>query len=324
MVLLFPKIPLGRMFGVVLSVLLGSTGSGMAQISACGILAQLLQIEAAVTDTALTDKLPAETQLRALAAALPPAAEHPLVFAQITQNPVWINDYLASRGRFLSMYIAGRFYQANSLKSSGDFASYGTALNKMTQALYCSPNGPSEGNNGDGQIETHPNSEKGQSWLLRALKKAKETASRLIADNTLVLLPFLLLVFMGLAVWTMLRFEEHRRNRKRRFFCQAEVTVYFRLGKNNVSRKGQIVDISRSGMGLLVEGGVPEGGLIRIQCKHLNAELRVMRVHQRQIGAAFIKPLKELPSGLNLTDERKYVPQREYMQNLEKPVSPPR
>lgn len=305
---------LGHMFAIALGVLLGSTSPVMAQPGACGILAQLLQIEAAVTDTALTNKLPAETRLRALIATLPPAEEQPLIFGQITQNPSWINDYLATRGRFLSMYIAGRFYQANSLKSSGDFASYGLALNKMTQALYCSPNGASQGNNGDGQIETHQDSQSGQSWLLRALRKASETASRLIASNTLVLLPFLLLVFMGLAVWLMLRFEEHRRNCKRRFFCQAEVTVHFRLGKSNVSRKGQIVDISRSGMGLLVEGGIPEGSLIRIQSKHLNAELRVMRVHQRQIGAAFIKRLKELPTSLNLTDERKYVPRREYMQ----------
>jgi len=310
------------MFGVALSVLLGSASPGFAQTSACGILAQILQIETAVTDTALTNKIPAETRLRALVMALPPIADQPVFFAQITQNPAWVTDYLASRGRFLSMYIAGQFYQANGFKASGDFTNYGLDLNKMTQALYCSPDNPSEGTNGDGQIEAHRDSKLGQSWLLRALKKTTETASRLTANNTPVLLPFLLLVFMGLAVWLMLRFEEHRRNCKRRFFCQAEVTVHFRLGKANISRKGQIVDISRSGAGLLVEGGVPDGSLILIQSKHLNAELQVVRAHQRQIGAVFVNRLKELPSGLNLTSERKFIPRKAYMKHLENPDPP--
>ncbi len=322
MVLYPQKMALGRMLVLALGVLLGSAGSGMAQNSACGILARLLQIEAAVGDTALTNKLPIESQLRALLSTLPRPEGQPLVFGKISQNPNWINDYLGSRAQYFSMYIAGQFYQANGFKSSVGFADYGADLAKIKQALYCSPNGPSQGSNGDGQIEPHQDSQKGQSWLLRALRKAKETASRLIADNTLVLLPFLLLVFVGLAVWIMLRIEEHHRKCRRRFFCQDAVTVHFRLGKVNVSRKGQIVDISRSGMGLLVEGGIPEGSFIRIQNKHLNAELRVVRVHQRQIGATFIKRLKELPSGLNLTEERKYVPRREYMKQSPKPIPP--
>jgi len=289
--------------------------TAVAQMNACVLTDQLIWIETAVFDLRNNDPLVIESGLRTLQAELDSGREVPPLFDQITGNPAWLENYLLTRARFLSLFIAGQYIQSNNLKNSTAFRVDGPILKDLRAALFCAPNGSGSTGPAEDNIEDNKSSQKGLSRMLRALSGPEASVARVIVTNWLVMLPFFLLVAVGILVWGMIRYDEYRRACRRRFFCLVEISIRFKKGDDTVLQKGQIIDISRSGAGLLIAGDLPENVTIQISAANWQASLKVVHINGRQVGAAFIKTLPAIPSDFNLTSERKFVQSSKYMQH---------
>ncbi len=302
----------------ILAILLYWAGatSAVAQVNACYVLGQLSTVEAAIFEMSNHNPAEINTVLRNIKILLSNADNRPEVFDQITHDPAWVDRFFESRGRFLSLYLGGQYYQANNLKSSNNFNDFGPMLKQLNSAFFCSPDGPSEGSNSDGQIEEHAKPIRGESWLLRAMRTAKSTVVRLLAKSNFVLIPVLVFLSLILAVWAMIRLDERRRSCKRRYFCEIDVVIRYHFEGRNFTRKGQIIDISRSGAGFSIQDGMPEKIIVEITTKNGASKMRVVRSSGNYAGAAFTKTLKEIPKEFAITSERKFVPRREYIKTV--------
>ena len=294
----------------------------IADDSGCSILGQLSTIQEGVLAISDADPAQLKNSVNHLMRALWEEKVDPVFFEQITDDPNWTDRFLQAHGQFLSLYISGQYYQANNLKYSDEFRGFENTLANLNAAFYCSPEGASDGNDAHGQIEEHRDSQSGDSWLLRAMQQIKSSIKQLLISQKFILLPVILLLSVGIAVWSMIRYDEFRRNCRRRFFCEIDATIRFGRGKSTVCLKAQITDISRSGAGIMVDGTVPEGVAFCIKCIHFDHKMRAVYASDDHIGAKFTKRLKSIPENIALRHERKFIPRREYLLTI-KGQNPP-
>ena len=292
-----------------------------AQESQCSVLAQINMIEAnigQITESESQSKTPPAGTIQhteALLDDLRNRRARVLVADQVFGNANWLNDYIESRTHLLALLESDHRDMISTLASSGAYLSLSRQVASLGRIIRCVP-GASENDGPDSQNAAgHLNTSDDTAnyapaplGLAANFTQILAQISDFVSEESTIIVPFAIFLGLFALIWGYMKYDEHRFNMRRRYLCHIEAQIAGRFS----SQEGYITDISRIGVGLHLTTPIPVGSKQTLSCKGLSEKIQITRISDNTAGAKFIKHLKKIPDGFDLSGPKKWVSKQKF------------
>jgi|GEM_PF-7060860 len=311
---------------VFLLALLVLASKGMSQVTHCSIVNRLNNVETNITELVndvRSNHIGSSNQyLQVLAREtismirrIESQQFQMIVAEQLTHRTDWIRDYLFSRNEIADLYLEGNWSAFRQRVTTRNFRQISDDLVKIKSIVPCmagnfSGNGPDQQFASSRQdsaastseyVETRDGQLASASQLISALTQIVSEYARSIVAITI-------LAFSLAGFWLASKYDNYRKQCRKRYHCHVDVVL-----ANSVSaQNGYAINISRNGVGLVVERSIIVGTVLALKAGGWQRQIRVVRTSGNDVGAIFLKRLKKIPGEFDITGQKKWASRTDF------------